>query len=216
MRRTGIGGVAAIDLGDAAQTQRLHIVAQQRPRLGAIVDEQREFRAARYRLDAERAGAGEEIEHPRALDRVVVGVRENVEDGLAQAICGRADFVRGRRRQVAAPQSPPDHPHRLLVPRLEIALAVIAALDAARRAVSGVFFLVAGARFLAAGALHQHAAALAVSDQRALALGLERLLAARPLVIVARLVLLRPREIRTRKLCDALAELLAQRPRLDF
>src|SRR5439155_7845954 len=99
---------------------------------------------------------------------------------------------------------------------LQIALAVIAALDAARRAVSSVVFLVAGARLLAAGALHQHAAALAVGDQRALALGLERLLATRCLVIVASLALLRPREIRTREFRDALAELLAQHPCLDL
>src|SRR5689334_6427595 len=68
---------------------------------------------------------------------------------------------------------------KLLVPRLEIALAVIAALGAARRAIAVGLVLVTGAGFLAAGALHQHAAALAVGDQRAFARRLERLLAAR-------------------------------------
>src|SRR6201999_2837757 len=56
MRRAEIGGVAAIDLADAAEREALDVVAQQRARLGAIVDEQRERRAARDRLDAERAG----------------------------------------------------------------------------------------------------------------------------------------------------------------
>src|SRR6476620_9490643 len=68
---------------------------------------------------------------------------------------------------------------QLLVPRLQVALAVIAALGAARRAVAVGFFLVARAGFVAAGALHQHAAALAVGDQATFAGRLERLLAAR-------------------------------------
>src|SRR4051794_6894064 len=68
---------------------------------------------------------------------------------------------------------------QLLVARLQVALAVIAALRTARRAVAVGFFLVAGAGFVAAGALHQHPAALAVGDQAALAGRLERLLAAR-------------------------------------
>ncbi len=48
------------------------------------------------RLDAERAGAGEEIEHARILDRIVIGVHEDVEHGLAQAIRRGADVARGR------------------------------------------------------------------------------------------------------------------------
>src|SRR5258708_19846655 len=66
-----------------------------------------------------------------------------------------------------------------LVPRLQIALAVIAALRASRRAVATGFGLVARAGFLAAGALHQHAAALAVGDQAAFSRRLERLFSAR-------------------------------------
>src|SRR5947207_7409330 len=103
-----------------------------------------------------------------------------------------------------------------LIPRLQIAFAMIAALGTARRAVAGVLVLVAGARLLAAGALHQHAAALAVGDQRALARRLERLLATRRFVLVASFILLGPREIGARKLRDTLAELFAQPPRLDL
>src|ERR1700744_6372387 len=74
---------------------------------------------------------------------------------------------------------PPTTRIRLLVARLEIAFAVIAARRTARRPVAIGLRLVARAGFLAAGALHQHAASLAVGDQRALAGRLERLLAAR-------------------------------------
>src|SRR5947199_408726 len=103
-----------------------------------------------------------------------------------------------------------------LVSRLEIALAVIAALGAARRAVAGILFLIAGARLLAAGALHQHAAALAVADQPALAGRLDRFLAARRLVPIISFVLFRPREIGAGKFRDTLAELLPQHPRLHL
>src|SRR5258706_8139631 len=63
--------------------------------------------------------------------------------------------------------------------RLEVALAVIAALRTAWRAVAVGLGFVAGARLFAARALYQHAAALAVGDQAALAGRLERLSAAR-------------------------------------
>ena len=68
MRGAELGRVAAEDLRDAAEAERLDIFAQQRARLGAVIDEQRKGRAARDRLDAERAGAGEQIEHPRTGD----------------------------------------------------------------------------------------------------------------------------------------------------
>src|SRR5712672_1748136 len=106
-----------------------------------------------------------------------------------------------------------------LVPRLEIALAVIAALRAARRAVAVGLGLVAGAGFLAAGTLHQHAAALAVGNQRALAGRLERLLAARRAAaggIVVRLTRHWPVEIRPRQFGDLFAELFAQHAGLDL
>src|ERR1700753_3356167 len=72
---------------------------------------------------------------------------------------------------------PPTTRIRLLVARFQIALAVIAALRTARRAVAIGLGFVARAGFLAAGALHQHAASLAVGDQRVLAGRLERLFA---------------------------------------
>src|SRR5262249_21820497 len=169
VRRAKIGGIAAEHLCDAAKPQRLDIVAQQRARLCAIVDKQRKGSSPRDRLDAERAGAGEEIEHAGALDSVVVGVDEDVEERLAQAVRGRTDRLRRRCGEIAAPQSPADHAHALRVPRAKIAFAVIAALRTAWRAIARSLVLVALARLFAAGPLHQHATPLAIGDQRALA-----------------------------------------------
>src|SRR6478672_280167 len=109
----------------------------------------------------------------------------------------------------------------LLVPRLQIALAVIAALRAPRRAIAAGLGLVARARLLAAGALHQHAAALAIGDQAAFSSRLERLFAARcaTLFILSCWVGLarhRPVEIRAGEGRNLLAELLAQHAGLDL
>ena len=106
----------------------------------------------------------------------------------------------------------------LLVPRRQIALAVIAALGAARRAVAVGLFLVAGAGLLAAGALHQHAAALAVGDQRAFSGRLEWLLAARRVsrFVVGLFTRHRPVEVGAGERGDLLAELLAQHAGLDL
>src|SRR5471030_1786402 len=95
--------------------------------------------------------------------------------------------------------------------RLQIALAVIAALRAARRAVAVGFRLVARARLVAAGALYQHAAALAVGDQRVLARGLERLFSTRRIASIDRhFIRHRPREFRARQCRDLFAKLLTQ------
>src|SRR6185437_9417401 len=98
----------------------------------------------------------------------------------------------------------------LLIPRLQISLAVIAAPGAARRAVAGILLLVARPRLRAAGPLHQHAAALAITDQCALARRLERLLAARRLTVILRVALLGPRKVGPGPLDHPLAELFAQ------
>src|ERR1700736_867103 len=112
-------------------------------------------------------------------------------------------------------------PSRLLVPRLQIALAVIAALRTPRRAIAAGLGLVARAGLVAAGALHQHPAALAVGDQAALAGRLERLFAARCIGLFilssgVRFALHRPRKIRTRQRGDLFAELLPQHAGLDL
>ena len=73
--------VAPEDAGGAAEAQRLDVGADQGTRFRAVVDEQREARAARQRLERERAGAGEEIDDAQALD-AAMAVLEDVEQGL--------------------------------------------------------------------------------------------------------------------------------------
>src|SRR5258707_4458730 len=109
----------------------------------------------------------------------------------------------------------------LLVPRLQIALAVIAALGAPRGAVAAGLGLVARAGVFAAGAVHQHAGALAVGVQAAFSRRLERFFAARCIgffvfEFCARFAMDRPCEIRACERGDLFAELLAQHPGLDL
>src|SRR6476620_983801 len=100
-------------------------------------------------------------------------------DSRSRSAVGRISREEGEARLRPFNRPPTTRIAQLLVPRRQIALAVIAALGAARRAVAVGLFLVACAGLLAAGALHQHAAALAVIDQRAFSRRLERLFASR-------------------------------------
>src|SRR5262249_24386169 len=88
MRWTEPGRIAAENARYAAEAERLDVSAQQCTRFHAFVDKQRVSRAARYCFDAQRAGAREQVEDARAVDRIAVGMREDVEQGLAQAIGG--------------------------------------------------------------------------------------------------------------------------------
>src|SRR5258708_26939072 len=98
-------------------------------------------------------------------------------DSRRRSAVGRIPCDEGEARLRPFNRPPTTRIGQLLVARLEVALAVIAALRAARRAVAIGLFLVARAGFLAPGALHQHAAALAVGNQATLAGRLERLFA---------------------------------------
>src|SRR6185295_7641353 len=106
-------------------------------------------------------------------------------DSRKRSAVGRIACEEGEARLRPFNRPPTTRIARLLVLRLQIALAMVAALGAARRAVAVGLILVARASLLAAGALHQHTAALAVGNQRAFSRRLERLLAARRVVIVA-------------------------------
>src|SRR6185369_7141704 len=118
-------------------------------------------------------------------------------DSRRRSAVGRIACEEGEARLRPFNRPPTTRMAPLLVPRRQIALAVIAALGAARRAIAVGLFLVPSAGLLAAGALHQHAAALAVGDQRAFSRRLERLLAARHigLFVVGFFTLHRPVEI---------------------
>src|SRR2546423_395756 len=143
-------------------------------------------------------------------------------DSRNRSAVGRIACEEGEARLRPFNRPPTTRIAHLLVPRRQIALAVIATLRAARRAVAVGLFLVAGASLLAASTLHQHAAALPIGDQRAFPGRLERLLAARrvSLFVVGFLVGFftrhRPVEIGAGERCDLLAELLAQHARLDL
>ena len=71
-------------------------------RLGVLLHEQAVGGAARQRLQPERAGAGEQVEHAHAVEREIGdAVRQDVEHRLAHAVGGGARAVvrrRGERR----------------------------------------------------------------------------------------------------------------------
>src|SRR5581483_10491876 len=124
-------------------------------------------------------------------------------DSRRRSAVGRISREDGEAR--LRPFKRPPTTRMLFVPRRQVALAVIATLGTARRAVAIGLLLVALARLVAAGALHQHAATLAVGDHRALG----------GLLALAR-GLLRHVELRTRLLDHLVAELLAQHARADL
>ena len=98
---------------DAAEPERRDVLAQQRARLRRR--RRRSSAKAAPRESAsrpERAGAGEEIEHARAGDRIAIGVDEDVEQGLAQPVRGRPDRLRARRRERAPAQASADDAHQ--------------------------------------------------------------------------------------------------------
>src|ERR1700730_12159221 len=111
VHRTEPGGIAAENARDAAEAERLHVLPDQRPRFGSVIYEQREGRAARYRLQAERTGAGEEIEDAHAGDRIVVAMRQDVEERFTQAVAGGPYVLRLGRRQRASAEPAADDAH---------------------------------------------------------------------------------------------------------
>ena len=110
------GGVAAEDAGAPGEAQRLDIGADGAARRHRLLDEERKGRAARQRLEAERAGAGEEVEHAGALQHIAMAVGENVEDRLAQAVGGRPRVAAGGRGERAAAKLTADDAHGPLPP----------------------------------------------------------------------------------------------------
>ena len=83
------GRIGAPDARDAAERENFDIGAQKRSRFRAVVDEQREFGAARQRLDPQRARACEEVDDASALDDARMAVDQNIEDRFAQALRSR-------------------------------------------------------------------------------------------------------------------------------
>src|SRR4051794_34209391 len=88
--------VAAVDRGLGAQGVEVGAHGRDRPRVA--VHERRLGRAARQRLDPERARTGEQVEHARFAD----GVAEDREERLADAVGGRAGGAAGGRLKTTA------------------------------------------------------------------------------------------------------------------
>ena len=74
------------------------------------LDEHDPLGPARQRLDAERAGAGEQVEHPRPLQ-----LAEHREQRLAHALRRRPRGPAPRRLEPPAPETPGDHAHAITV-----------------------------------------------------------------------------------------------------
>ena len=93
-----VGGVPAMNAGGAEEAHGLGVVADGAAGIRVGLDEEAEGRAARQGLEAERARAGEEVDHSRApQSRRPGGVFEDVEDRLPRAIAGRPGGQAGRR-----------------------------------------------------------------------------------------------------------------------
>src|SRR4029079_212989 len=110
--RSKRGRVAAEDARAPGQAESLDVAADRSARRHRFLDEERVGSAAREGLEAEGAGAGEKVEHARALDRVAMSVREDVEDRLAQAVGGRTGLAPGGRGEQPAAQLTADDAHR--------------------------------------------------------------------------------------------------------
>src|SRR5262249_42468229 len=117
MCRTELRRIAAKDARHAPQAERLDIRANERARFRAVIDEQRKRRAARYRLETERPGAGEEIEHARTDERVVIGMHQDIEQRLAQTVGGGPDPGSGRPLEAAPAQPSTDNAHQSMIPK---------------------------------------------------------------------------------------------------
>src|SRR5262245_15177839 len=117
MCRTEPGGIAAENAGCAAEPERRDILAQQCPRLRGIIDEQRESSPARERLKAKRTGAGKQVEHACARDRIAIRMGKDVEQRLAQPIARGPDCLRAGRGERAPTEAAADDAHQRLLRR---------------------------------------------------------------------------------------------------
>ena len=83
---------------------------------GMGLDEQHPRGAPAERLESQRAGAREKVQHPRALQRRIVAVLEDVEQALAHLVRGRAQMRGGialaQPGQRLALEPPADDAHR--------------------------------------------------------------------------------------------------------
>src|SRR5579872_4786557 len=95
--------VAAHDVGPLLEAEGVQVLAQDSKTARLLVDERHAGRAAGKGFDAERAGAGEKVEHRRAFD----ARSDHVEDRLLHHPLRRADVL--GRLEPSAPCLSPAH-----------------------------------------------------------------------------------------------------------
>ena len=99
-------------LVDPACAEGLDVVADEAARLRASFDEHHARRAARQRLEAERAGAGEQVEDAQAIEVRAEPAGQDVEHRFADpSAVGRINVI-GRREQLLAAKLAGDDAHR--------------------------------------------------------------------------------------------------------
>jgi len=108
--------VRALHARDLGKSQALDVARDGCDGRRIAVHEQARGRAAGESLQAERAGAGEKVDHPQAREtRRPGGVFENIEQRLAHAIAGRPRQVSLWRHKGAATKLPGDDPHAIVL-----------------------------------------------------------------------------------------------------
>ena len=111
--RPQVRGRAPVQARVSEQAQRLDIVADRAARAVICFHEQAEGRAPAHRLQPQRAGAGKQVDHPRALQlRRPVGMGDHVEQALARAVTGRPRAHATGGDKVAAFMGSGDDAHR--------------------------------------------------------------------------------------------------------
>jgi hypothetical protein len=107
--------IATPDFGDACRMRCLDIAPDQSAALEMVINEHHEVRSARQRLEAHRAGATEDVEHARLVQRRGLAdaeaVLEDVEQRLARAVARRPDRSVGRRVECRAAMPAGDDAH---------------------------------------------------------------------------------------------------------
>ena len=73
---TQLGGIAPEDLGNAIQTKRFHVGADEATAFHAIFNKQGRFGATREGFTSNCAGAGKQVQHTRAFHCVVISMHQ--------------------------------------------------------------------------------------------------------------------------------------------
>src|SRR5215217_3868177 len=95
------------DLHRVVEVEGFQVGPDHRHRRRRLLDQHRRARPPRHRLDAQRPGPGEQVEHPRPLDPLP----QHPEQRLPDPVTGRPRVGTRHDPQPAPPPIPPDNPH---------------------------------------------------------------------------------------------------------